>query len=164
MLIAGVSGHICESCVTQAHTIVKEENVAPEQENEQIVNVMKPIEIKEKLDEYVIGQEDAKKVLSVAVYNHYKRLNQPPTKDDIEIEKSNVVLVGRTGTGKTLLARAIAGEAGVPFFYTSGSEFDEIFVGMGAKRVRELFAAAKAKWNLDFVNNLVGRGKGFRIA
>jgi ATP-dependent Clp protease ATP-binding subunit ClpX len=115
MLIAGVSGHICESCVTQAHTIVKEENVAPEQENEQIVNVMKPIEIKEKLDEYVIGQEDAKKVLSVAVYNHYKRLNQPPTKDDIEIEKSNVVLVGRTGTGKTLLAKTIAKMLNVPF-------------------------------------------------
>lgn len=115
MLIAGVSGHICESCVTQAHTIVKEENVAPEQETEQVVNVMKPIEIKEKLDEYVIGQEDAKKVLSVAVYNHYKRLNQPPSKDDIEIEKSNVVLVGRTGTGKTLLAKTIAKMLNVPF-------------------------------------------------
>lgn len=115
MLIAGVSGHICESCVTQAHTIVKEESVAPEAEGEQIVNVMKPIEIKEKLDEYVIGQDDAKKVLSVAVYNHYKRLNQPPSKDDIEIEKSNVVLVGRTGTGKTLLAKTIAKMLNVPF-------------------------------------------------
>lgn len=115
MLIAGVSGHICESCVTQAHTIVKEESVAPEVEGEQIVNVMKPIEIKEKLDDYVIGQDDAKKVLSVAVYNHYKRLNQPPSNDDIEIEKSNVVLVGRTGTGKTLLAKTIAKMLNVPF-------------------------------------------------
>ncbi len=115
MLIAGVSGHICESCVTQAHTIVKEENVTPEKDREEVVNVMKPIEIKEKLDEYVIGQEDAKKVLSVAVYNHYKRLNQPPSKDDIEIEKSNVVLVGRTGTGKTLLAKTIAKMLNVPF-------------------------------------------------
>ena len=115
MLIAGVSGHICESCVTQAHTIVKEENIVPEKEGEEVLNVMKPLEIKEKLDEYVIGQEDAKKVLSVAVYNHYKRLNQPPAKDDIEIEKSNVVLVGRTGTGKTLLAKTIAKMLNVPF-------------------------------------------------
>lgn len=116
MLIAGVSGHICESCVTQAHTIVKEENVVAESTGEQIVNVMKPLEIKEKLDEYVIGQDDAKKVLSVAVYNHYKRLNQPAAKeDDIEIEKSNVVLVGRTGTGKTLLAKTIAKMLNVPF-------------------------------------------------
>jgi ATP-dependent Clp protease ATP-binding subunit ClpX len=115
MLIAGVSGHICESCVTQAHTIVKEENIISDKGVEQIVNVMKPIEIKEKLDEYVIGQEDAKKVLSVGVYNHYKRLNQPPTKDDVEIEKSNVILVGRTGTGKTLLAKTIAKMLNVPF-------------------------------------------------
>ena len=115
MLIAGVSGHICESCVTQAHTIVKEENVVTEKEGDQVVNVLKPVEIKEKLDEYVIGQDDAKKVLSVAVYNHYKRLNQPPSQDEIEIEKSNVVLVGRTGTGKTLLAKTIAKMLNVPF-------------------------------------------------
>ncbi|MDG1658570.1 MAG: ATP-dependent Clp protease ATP-binding subunit ClpX [Crocinitomicaceae bacterium] len=114
MLIAGVSGHICESCATQAHTIVKEENVQTEK-TEHVVNTFKPIEIKEKLDDYVIGQEDAKKVLSVAVYNHYKRLNQPESKDNIEIEKSNVVLVGRTGTGKTLLAKTIAKMLNVPF-------------------------------------------------
>lgn len=116
MLIAGVSGHICESCVTQAHTIVKEENVITETQSEQLLNIMKPLEIKEKLDEYVIGQDEAKKVLSVAVYNHYKRLNQPqPKEDEIEIEKSNVVLVGRTGTGKTLLAKTIAKMLNVPF-------------------------------------------------
>ncbi len=115
MLIAGVSGHICESCVTQAHTIVKEENIVTVKTGDQIVNVLKPIEIKEKLDEYVIGQEDAKKVLSVAVYNHFKRLNQPVSQDDVEIEKSNVVLVGRTGTGKTLLAKTIAKMLNVPF-------------------------------------------------
>ena len=114
MLIAGVSGHICESCVTQAHSIVKEEDVHADK-GETVVNVLKPIEIKAKLDEYVIGQEDAKKVLSVAVYNHYKRLNQKPTKDEIEIEKSNVILVGRTGTGKTLLAKTIAKMLNVPF-------------------------------------------------
>lgn len=116
MLIAGVTGHICESCVSQAHRIINEENLSQDKEtSEKHVNVLKPHEIKNKLDEYVIGQDDAKKVLSVAVYNHYKRLNQPESSDDIEIEKSNVVLVGRTGTGKTLLAKTIAKMLNVPF-------------------------------------------------
>ena len=116
MLIAGVTGHICESCVSQAHTIIKEEDLGAKSDSgERIVNVYKPKEIKAKLDEYVIDQDDAKKVLSVAVYNHYKRLNQPETKDEVEIEKSNVVLVGRTGTGKTLLAKTIAKMLNVPF-------------------------------------------------
>lgn len=115
ILIAGVSGHICESCVSQAHSIVKEEDVQPTKKTA-VVNVLKPAEIKEKLDEYVIGQDDAKKVLSVAVYNHYKRLNQGAKPvDDVEIEKSNVILVGRTGTGKTLLAKTIARMLNVPF-------------------------------------------------
>ena len=115
MLIAGVTGHICESCVSQAHRIINEENLTQEESGEKIVNVLKPSQIKAKLDDYVIGQDDAKKVLSVAVYNHYKRLNQPDSKDEIEIEKSNVVLVGRTGTGKTLLAKTIAKMLNVPF-------------------------------------------------
>lgn len=116
MLIAGVTGHICESCVTQAHTIIKEEEHAVgKKKSDRVVNVLKPAEIKAKLDDYVIGQEDAKKVLSVAVYNHYKRLNQHDLGDDVEIEKSNVVLVGRTGTGKTLLAKTIAKMLNVPF-------------------------------------------------
>ena len=114
MLIAGVSGHICESCVSQAHTIVKEEDVQ-EEKTEQIINILKPAEIKAKLDDYVIGQAKAKKVLSVAVYNHFKRLNQILKYDNIEIEKSNVILVGRTGTGKTLLAKTIAKMLNVPF-------------------------------------------------
>lgn len=119
ILIAGVTGHICESCVTQAHRIVTEENMTGNQGSSgsefKPVNVLKPEAIKAKLDEYVIGQVDAKKVLSVAVYNHYKRLNQRIGQDDIEIEKSNVILVGRTGTGKTLLAKTIAKMLNVPF-------------------------------------------------
>lgn len=118
ILIAGVSGHICENCVNQAHSIIQEEDLEKKSNDgsvNQEVKVLKPSEIKAKLDEYVIGQEDAKKVLSVAVYNHYKRLNQPVTADDIEIEKSNVVMVGRTGTGKTLLAKTIAKMLNVPF-------------------------------------------------
>ena len=117
ILIAGVSGHICESCVTQAHTIIKEEDLTEKVESSSTdkVQLLKPAEIKAKLDDYVIGQEDAKKVLSVAVYNHYKRLNVPPSSNEIEIEKSNVVMVGRTGTGKTLLAKTIAKMLNVPF-------------------------------------------------
>lgn len=117
MLIAGISGHICESCATQAGTIVEEEQSLKRKDKNSAsdLKVYKPNEIKEKLDSYVIGQDDAKKVLSVAVYNHYKRLNQPISEDDIEIEKSNVVMVGRTGTGKTLLAKTIARMLNVPF-------------------------------------------------
>lgn len=116
MLIAGVTGHICESCISQAHRIIDEENISDtENTNDEELKIMKPIEIKSKLDEYVIGQDDAKKVLSVAVYNHYKRLNHKTKKDEVEIEKSNVVLVGRTGTGKTLLAKTIAKMLNVPF-------------------------------------------------
>jgi ATP-dependent Clp protease ATP-binding subunit ClpX len=117
MLIAGLSGHICESCITQGYSIVQEEFNTKKEEakTNKPLTIYKPKEIKEKLDEYVIGQEDAKKVLSVAVYNHYKRLNQKVMKDEVEIEKSNLILVGRTGTGKTLLAKTIAKMLNVPF-------------------------------------------------
>lgn len=117
MLIAGISGHICDSCIVQAQAIVKEEITDSPLSMEEFspVKLKKPSEIKAHLDEYVIGQDDAKKTLSVAVYNHYKRLNQKVGKDDIEIDKSNVVLVGRTGTGKTLLAKTIAKMLNVPF-------------------------------------------------
>lgn len=115
-MLSGFSGHICPSCVEQAHQIVKNEfGTQYKQEALTDLKVLKPVEIKERLDEYVIGQDDAKKVLSVAVYNHYKRLAQPESKDEVEIEKSNVIMVGRTGTGKTLLAKTIAKMLNVPF-------------------------------------------------
>ena len=118
VLIAGINSHICDSCIEQAVGIVHSEK---EGKDQQILaaqmNLLKPIDIKAHLDQYVIGQDNAKKILSVAVYNHYKRLVQPPSVDEeeIEIEKSNIVMVGQTGTGKTLLARTIAKVLNVPF-------------------------------------------------
>ncbi len=115
LLIAGMEGHICDSCVEQAHAIVEEEFKKDQGFDTKGINLMKPVEIKSFLDQYVIGQDQAKKILSVAVYNHYKRLNQPVSNDETEIEKSNIIMVGETGTGKTLLARTIAKMLHVPF-------------------------------------------------
>lgn len=119
LLISGIDAHICERCVSQAKSIVDEEKALEEKKKIPSFKLFKPAEIKKHLDQYVIGQEDAKKVLSVAVYNHYKRINysMPKTGDEdgVELEKSNIVLVGETGTGKTLMARTIARKMKVPF-------------------------------------------------
>lgn len=116
VLIAGISGHICDSCISQANNIVREEVSQKASKNlETQLTLSKPAELKAGLDNYVIGQDDAKRVLSVAVYNHYKRLLQKQDEDEIEIEKSNVIFVGKTGTGKTLMARTIARMLNVPF-------------------------------------------------
>ena len=115
ILISGLNGFICESCISQANEIIKDEIKRQDKFDLSEVKLLKPKEIKAFLDQYVIGQDDAKKYLSVAVYNHYKRLAQGETKDEVEIEKSNIILVGETGTGKTLLARTIAKMLNVPF-------------------------------------------------
>jgi len=115
ILIAGMEGHICENCIEQAHAIIEEEFKKNKNFDLAGVELKKPKEIKEFLDQYVIGQDDAKKVLAVAVYNHYKRLNQHADDEGTEIEKSNIILVGPTGTGKTLLAKTIARMLHVPF-------------------------------------------------
>jgi ATP-dependent Clp protease ATP-binding subunit ClpX len=149
LLIAGISGHICDGCITQANTIVQEEVVVKKPANSKKVNVLKPIEIKEKLDDYVIGQEDAKKVLSVAVYNHYKRLNQPASEDEVEIEKSNVILVGRTGTGKTLLAKTIAKMLNVPFCIADATVLTEAgYVGEDVESILSRLLQA-ADYNVE---------------
>ncbi len=116
MLIAGDGAHICDRCVTQAGEILTEELKQRKSKSLQTtLKLIRPVEIKEHLDQYVIGQDDAKKVISVSVYNHYKRLNQKVDKDEIEIEKSNLIIVGETGTGKTLLAKTVAKILNVPF-------------------------------------------------
>jgi len=115
MLVAGLEGHICDHCIEQAHNIMAEELGAKSNVAFDTINLLKPTEIKAFLDQYVIGQDMAKRIISVAVYNHYKRLMQKPDNEDIEIEKSNIILVGETGTGKTLLARTVAKMLHVPF-------------------------------------------------
>ena len=114
-LIAGISGHICEACTEQAHLIMKESLETVRETGLDRKNLPTPKQLKEFLDSYIIGQEDAKRYLSVSVYNHYKRLLQGVDDDGIEIEKSNIIMVGPTGTGKTLLARTIAKKLQVPF-------------------------------------------------
>lgn len=130
MLITGVNGYICEDCARQAYQIVKESGLDAEKNEAEAPTakkkVPKPREIKEYLDQYVIGQDDAKRFLSVAVYNHYKRLQQKKDdKDGVEIEKSNIIMVGSTGTGKTLLARTIAKLLDVPFTIVDATVFTE---------------------------------------
>ncbi|UTW64471.1 ATP-dependent Clp protease ATP-binding subunit ClpX [bacterium SCSIO 12741] len=116
ILIAGISGHICDGCISQAQHIVEEEiTQRVESSISKTLNLLKPKDIKSHLDEHVIGQDQAKKALSVAVYNHYKRITQKSDENDVEIEKSNVILLGETGTGKTLLAKTIARILNVPF-------------------------------------------------
>jgi ATP-dependent Clp protease ATP-binding subunit ClpX len=128
ILIAGQEGHICENCVEHAQEIIQQELMIRDDSagsSSFKLTVKKPIEIKRILDEYVIGQDDAKKVLSVAVYNHYKRLQQKVVENEVEIEKSNIIMVGETGTGKTLLAKTIARLLNVPFAIVDATVFTE---------------------------------------
>lgn len=129
LLITGLTGYICEDCTQQAYNIVVESGVlgkqTPELKDIDMEKVPKPTEIKAYLDEYIIGQDEAKRYLAVSVYNHYKRLQQSKDDDGVEVEKSNIIMVGSTGTGKTLLARTIAKQLNVPFTIVDATVFTE---------------------------------------
>lgn len=129
LLITGVNGFICDSCVKQAYEIVKSNDMLMSGNSSKVKfklkTIPKPKQIKDHLDQYVIGQDDAKRCLSVAVYNHYKRLQQPEDNSGVEIEKSNIIMVGSTGTGKTLMARTIAKLLDVPFTIVDATVFTE---------------------------------------
>jgi ATP-dependent Clp protease ATP-binding subunit ClpX len=164
ILIAGINGHVCDNCITQAYGIIKEETAGEQkQQLQQAFNLLKPAQIKEKLDEYVIGQESAKKVLSVAVYNHFKRIAHQlkNNKEEVEIDKSNLILVGETGTGKTLLARTIATMLNVPFCIADATVLTEAgYVGEDVESIltRLLQAAdydvAAAEKGIVFVDEI----------
>ncbi len=162
ILIAGISGHICDGCISQAQNIVQEEvSVELNSKLKSSLNLLKPKDIKRHLDEFVIGQEDAKKVLSVAVYNHYKRITQKLDEEEIEIEKSNIVLVGETGTGKTLLAKTIARILNVPFCIADATVITEAgYVGEDVESIlSKLLQAAdydvsKAQKGIVFIDEI----------
>ena len=150
LLIAGLDAHICDRCIEQAHGIVLEESKdLSSSDLSAELKLKKPQKIKAFLDEYIIGQEHTKKVMSVAVYNHYKRLLQPPTDDDIEIQKSNIIMVGETGTGKTLMAKTIAKMLNVPFAIVDATVLTEAgYVGEDVESILTRLLQA-ADYNLD---------------
>lgn len=150
LLIAGLDSHICDRCIEQAHGIVAEESKDLDtQDLESELMLKKPKEIKSFLDTYVIGQEYTKKVMSVAVYNHYKRLLQPDTEDDVEIQKSNIVMVGQTGTGKTLVAKTIAKMLNVPLAIVDATVLTEAgYVGEDVESILTRLLQA-ADYNLE---------------
>jgi ATP-dependent Clp protease ATP-binding subunit ClpX len=181
ILVSGAKAHICENCVSSAVYIIEREtglsigsseeigeesgNSIKKGKTKKISFTLKPIDIFNKLNEYVIGQKDAKRVLSVAIYNHYKRLNTP-TKDDVEIEKSNIVMVGETGTGKTLMAKTIAKLLNVPFAIVDATVFTEAgYVGEDVESIlsRLLQAAdydvAAAERGIVFIDEIDKLGR-----
>jgi ATP-dependent Clp protease ATP-binding subunit ClpX len=162
LLIAGMDAHICDKCIEQAHGIVEEEiSEASSGSHSKEIILKKPFEIKTFLDQYVIGQDETKKAMSVAVYNHYKRLMQVHDENEVEIEKSNIVLVGETGTGKTLIARSIAKMLNVPFSIVDATVLTQAgYVGEDVESIlsRLLQAAdydvAKAQKGIVFIDEI----------
>ena len=162
LLVAGQDAHICDSCIEQAYGIIIEESKrADAKANDEDLKIAKPKEIKQFLDDYVIGQEQTKKIISVAVYNHYKRLFQKKSKNDVEIEKSNVIIAGQTGTGKTLVAKTIARMLNVPLAIVDATVLTEAgYVGEDVETIltRLLQASdydqAKAERGIVFIDEI----------
>jgi ATP-dependent Clp protease ATP-binding subunit ClpX len=163
MLLSGIEGHICNNCLQQGYEVVNEELVpeGKEKTSDKKFELVKPKDLKAYLDEYVIGQDEAKKHLSVAVYNHYKRLMQPVSNDEVKIEKSNILMVGETGTGKTYLARTLAQRLQVPFCIADATVITEAgYVGEDVETIltRLLQSAnydvAKAECGIVFIDEI----------
>lgn len=164
ILLSGIDGHICDTCLQQGYEVIKDEIGAAAKAHKpgnQQFELVKPKDLKAYLDEYVIGQEEAKRHLSVAVYNHYKRLMQTPAADDVKIEKSNILMVGETGTGKTYLARTLAQKLQVPFCIADATVITEAgYVGEDVETIlTRLLQAAnydveKAECGIVFIDEI----------
>ncbi len=176
-LIAGPNGvYICDECVDICADIIEEEYEEEEQQparETMEINLLRPVEIKDFLDEYVIGQEEAKKVLSVAVYNHYKRVLAEPDEDDVELQKSNVIMIGPTGSGKTYLAQTLAKIINVPFAIADATTLTEAgYVGEDVENILlKLIQAAeydieRAQYGIiyiDEIDKITKKGKTYPL-